>query len=439
MKRIIIPLVAVLGLLISTDMAFSQSKYKLLPSFSLKEEYNDNILLTLNDREDDFITEASPALKLEYHPNSVFDLDLMYRLEFEIYSQNSENNDETHYVNLKSQIRPFNRVFIDLSDSYNRVSVDARSASGIDNSLVNKTEKNVFSVTPYVQFPLGSPSLTATMGYGYKNIWYKSALGNDANSHELFATISKRFQSKTEASVTYNFLSYSTVAINEYDRHAISAAASYMAASNIKLWGTAGYSSIDFKTAASENKGSWQAGIDYDLQDTAISSGGSYSVSYVTSEADAVSYSSPSAEQFTENPARDFDTSTSIGTGLSERRVLNIYLNAGMKYKLRMNAYHTEEKEIKTSRSDRIQGVSLMVSSKLTPKVMVSVDTLFEDQRFEPEHDKVGRFSLGGNLNYRVSEKINASLGYRFNKRETDKNTDEYFNNIVSLFAQVNF
>ncbi len=151
------------------------AKLEITPKVSVGGEYNDNIYLTETDREDDFIAKISPAILLKYSIQPL-DLSLDYSLNFRFYGNHSDLNEtslgEVQAVQFKNQYRPLKFLFIDLYDTYKRVPVDVRRPFAFDNTVVNMTESNTFSVSPYVVLPLTSATSIIT-GYTYSNKWYK--------------------------------------------------------------------------------------------------------------------------------------------------------------------------------------------------------------------------------------------------------------------------
>jgi hypothetical protein len=70
--------------------------FKLTPSLNLREEYNDNIFFSINNRENDFITTVSPAIDLVNRTERV-DLNFNGRLDILRYGSNEGLNDENYY------------------------------------------------------------------------------------------------------------------------------------------------------------------------------------------------------------------------------------------------------------------------------------------------------------------------------------------------------
>ena len=103
-------------LLCAASEAFGQI-LTLTPSLSLSETYDDNIFQTDTDEETDFITTVTPGIQLRYQPASTTLLELDYRLDFEFFAKNSDQNQVGHRGTLRfaSPITP--RLSIALRDT----------------------------------------------------------------------------------------------------------------------------------------------------------------------------------------------------------------------------------------------------------------------------------------------------------------------------------
>ena len=72
----------------STAIVFA-AETKLVTSVGLKQEYNDNILYTKNDKNDDFISSVIPSLKLT-HATEILNLSAQAGWEALFYWDNSD-------------------------------------------------------------------------------------------------------------------------------------------------------------------------------------------------------------------------------------------------------------------------------------------------------------------------------------------------------------
>jgi hypothetical protein len=428
--------------LISTA-SLSFAKFTISPSVEVKEVYNDNIFLTDSDESDDFITTVIPRVILQYIPSKAVDLNLNYSLNFRFYNNHNELNDtslkETQDIRFTGKVRPLNYFFIDIYDRYRRVPIDVRDSFALDNPFENMTDSNFFTISPYIEYPI-TPTLLSRVGYSYANRWYDVNEGNDSDTHSAFAKLTKKFPFRVSISLNYNFFSYDPEETAGYDGNQGSVEVVYEVGPNFKIWGAGGKIYIDFSDRDNTREDFWDAGAEYHLPVL----GGTtlrviYSKAVTEYETSIDQLSLLDVERFEELAIRDRDAVT---TGVSERERIRGYVSMGEHFKVDIDPYYTVSKELETNREDKITGVSARVTMPLTTKLTASVHGVWENHEFLPENEDVDRYSIGGNVDYKLSRSITTSAGYRYNNRDTDSETadsTDYNNNIVWIQARVNF
>lgn len=416
----------------------SFAKVDLTAGVSLRESFNDNIFLTRTDREHDFITTFSPAISLKYTPMRYLDLSLDYGLNFRLYSRHNELNDtsmdETQAIKFKTQIKPLNNLFIDISDIYQRVPIDVRRQVALDNVFVNMTDSNIFSLSPYIQVPLTS-GITATVGYGYTNNWYKEGEAIDSESHSAFVTLNKQFPSRLNLGLKYDYFVYRPDMPGDYNRHQGSVSAQYQATQDLIVWGEIGHSYLDFKYSPNMDEGFWNVGTEYKM---AVLGGTSIRAAYSVALSEGlISQSLPAMGYvvFKVNDTLYFypvvfeKTSTTIGATRIKR--LDVNITSGKNLKVGVNPYYLVEDEITTSRKDKALGVNVNISKTLTQKLDASLNGIWERQRFLPEDEKARRYSISGILDYKFGKRITAGIGYTFNSKNSNVDANDFHSNII--------
>jgi outer membrane putative beta-barrel porin/alpha-amylase len=90
----------------------------LLPSITISEEYNDNVLLTNRDRRSDFITGITPALNAIYE-SSTYRLSAGYNFTAEMYARSPDRNAafNRQNFNLDTMWRPDEQLTLTLTDA----------------------------------------------------------------------------------------------------------------------------------------------------------------------------------------------------------------------------------------------------------------------------------------------------------------------------------
>jgi uncharacterized protein (PEP-CTERM system associated) len=60
-------------------------------------------------------------------------------------------------------------------------------------------------------------------------------------------------------------------------------------------------------------------------------------------------------------------------------------------------------------------------------------------QQFLTGDEKNDRYSFGTSLSYQVSRSIKTDVGYRYNRKDSDIDRNEFYNNIAWIQARVTF
>jgi len=429
---------------------------EITPSMKIGGEYNDNIYLTKTDREDDFITKISPAISLKYAIQPI-DLSLDYSLNFKFYKNHSDLNEtsigETQAVRFQNQYRPLKFLFIDLSDTYKRVPVDVRRPVALDNTVVNMTESNTFSISPSVVLPLTSTT-SITTGYAYKNKWYKDEESVDFDSHSVFLALNKRFSAKISGALKSDYFAYRPKLTDGYDRYEGSAALRYQASSNFSTWGEVGRAYLDFSDSTNEETTFWDVGSEYKLN---ILGGSFIGVSYSSyfSESEGIVaqqkylYDSdvyrcvdpqdPTTCQYVATiPVYTTENNTTT-IGAAKTKTLAFYVTAEQPLKITVKPYYSVVEELISDREDEIKGVSVSINKNLSGRMSVSLDSTLENQKFFPGTEKTWLYSIGGGLDYKVSRMITAGIGYRYHDRNSNIDSNDFHNNSFWLKSDVTF
>ncbi len=419
MKRSVISGLLVLLLTMIVSTAYARVLVK--PAVSIREEYNDNIFLTEKDKEDDYITTVSPSIDLEYYPNSKLDLTLNYALNFKFYGEHSEYNDtdlgETQSIQFTANARPYSRVFIDVTDTYDRVAIDQRIKNSEDNAFFNKTDINIFTISPYVLLPI-TPSTSLNAGYEYINIWYDESVANDSDSHSLFGILDKRVNPKLTGFLSYRFTRFDTdrsdslSGVAGHNKHNGTVGISYKMNSNIELRGEIGHSSLHSQRLTDSDSVVWEVSGAYNQSDDGALSA-------------IVTY------------GRSFINSTTNGASKSDSA--DLLVTYGRVYEININPYYRFDDFVNVEREDKVAGIRVTLSKELSQRTSVSINGEYEQQEYLPEDESITRLAAGTNINYKIIKNLTLSLGYRYRNRDSDQIDDDYKNNIAWVQGKYDF
>jgi len=113
-----------IGLLERPGCALAQAGYYVTPAFSLSESYDDNVFLTSSNRQDDFISRFTPALKAGYR-SAPFTLLGGYSFRSAVYAEHPLLNTavESQLGSLELAYRPTEILTLGLDGAYSRTSI----------------------------------------------------------------------------------------------------------------------------------------------------------------------------------------------------------------------------------------------------------------------------------------------------------------------------
>jgi uncharacterized protein (PEP-CTERM system associated) len=361
-------------------------------------------------------------------------------------------------------MQPLKYVFLDVADIYRRVPIDNRANSVADNFVTNMTETNMFRVSPYIEYPL-SPSLKTRFGYRYTNVWYRVDEGNNSETHSGFVSLKKQFRFGLSTSLNYSYIAYRPQeTTDDYDSNKVSVRANYQTARDFNIWGQVGRAEMDFANLPDEDVTFWDVGTNYTFRfSRSTSLGAAYSQSFSEAEltVDMVTqrgtyYRIPGQQiaEFYDVPEELQEDvpdvifcpdchltteKTSITTGVTESKRFDLFFKTGTLLRLFVNPYYLIEEEIQTEREDKTKGVFVALSRPIGKVISVTLSGMYANQEFEPDGEDSDLYNIGLDLGYQVSEKIIASAAYRYNKKDSNFDFKDYYNNIAWIQAKYSF
>jgi len=420
------------------------AEFHVSPNFFAREEYNDNIYLDHSDKENDFVTLIRPSFNLTWN-NKIFDLNLNLGLEYEKYFDHSEEDDlrPSQGTRLDSTWNLYrNSFFLRVSDVYQRVPIDEGNKGGVDNNLVNLTDSNRLIINPYlVLLPL--KTLQVRFDYEYENIWYQDKAGDDAERHRYSCKFTKEITSRISADISGNFSQYrprnqdrlepKITAQEEYDRSDLSIGFLYNISDQLSLYGSVGRSWLDYTY-----------GNDY--ESTLVSGQFDYEIaSFLTVGAG-----------YAEN------VGDSVDEGVYKEKKYSTYIHYMDGYQLGLTLFKARSNYLSTSQRRDSWGADLNGDFPITDKEGIGWLLIYTDY----EEEFTGASSLSeinsfdDLLEYlwylenpsedykRYGARIElyhhlrlgrASIGYTFNRNNSEINENDYVNNIIFMQIALNW
>lgn len=236
----------------------------LKPYLSVAMEATDNVYEQPLNKRHEFITRVRPGVAGHYQ-SPLWTWDLTYAFEYRNYARASKSNEYNHDASLKGTIAAVeNLLYLDLSDTYKRVSLDvARNAATESSLFLNQTDQNVASVSPYIRWRLRGDNILKT-GYRFTDTRYWDTTSIDKREHQGFMELTHELTAKFSISAGYTFNRLESKP-SRYNKHDAFGGFRYEYADKSFLFGQVGNSWQKFDHGANVNYLFWNAGLTHDL------------------------------------------------------------------------------------------------------------------------------------------------------------------------------
>lgn len=238
------------------------------PSIAVSEEFNDNIFNTPNGRRSDFISRAMPGVTMKYQA-PFWDWDSSYNLDYRHYARRTRGDEITHNLQAKGLVKMIDEfMFLDMNDTYTRVSLDVARDVTNESLFVNQSDRNTLKVSPFFLWRLGQQATLKT-GYRYVNVWYREPSAVDKADSSAFADLGYEITQRLNLTAGYTF-TIEDAAVNDFTKHDASAGMRYEYAERSFVHAQAGNTWIDFARGGDLSNLFWNAGVDHSFNDVTI-------------------------------------------------------------------------------------------------------------------------------------------------------------------------
>jgi hypothetical protein len=238
--------------------AAQAAEFTLRPGITVSEEYNDNIFLTTTDRVTDYVTRSMPSVNLHYG-TEFWNWDVNYAYDYRYYERRVRK-DATQSADARNRTELIkNTFFIEMRDQHSRVSLDVARDFTNESQFVNQSDRNVFTLNPYLVLQSDSPS-TAMLGYQYINTWYKDPIAIDTVDNIGYAEVTTSLSSRSTVTTGARFTRQESDALI-FDKTDVYAGPQYTYARNSYVRFNAGNSWFDFGEGRHATQAFWSAGI----------------------------------------------------------------------------------------------------------------------------------------------------------------------------------
>lgn len=162
----------------------AQTGWVILPSFTLAEEFDDNVFVSTTDPQSDFITRMTPGLQLGYR-SEPFTLLASGSIDAEIFVNNPELSDAANRKRaaLEMKYLPFRLLTVSLNVTYFETNTPSELVPTTGLQL-GRTKATQLAIIPGAIYQITSLD-TATASYAYFHDTLEGGLDNDTHRVKL--------------------------------------------------------------------------------------------------------------------------------------------------------------------------------------------------------------------------------------------------------------
>ncbi len=244
--------------IISVSTAAQGGEFELHPSIAVSEEFTDNLFETRDNRISDYITRVLPGVAASYKAPAL-NADLNYVFDYRHYANNNRDDEIAHSLSAKAKLAAVeNLFFLDVSEEYQRVSLDVTRDVTKESLFFNQTDRNVAAVSPYFTVR-PSERLPVKFGYRFIDTRYASSSGIDRTDHIGFLEMAYELSKKFSLTASYTF-TREMADIGNLSQHQALGGFRYEYADKSFVFAQAGNTWIEYDSGHLLNGFIWSAG-----------------------------------------------------------------------------------------------------------------------------------------------------------------------------------
>lgn len=235
------------------------------PFVSVSEEITDNVYEVPANKRTEYITRVRPGATFNYK-SPFWTWDSAYTFEYRNYARDSRSAEYNHDASLKGNIALVeNFLFLDLGDTYKRVSLDVSRDAATESSLfLNQTDQNIATVSPYLVWRLRGGNTLKT-GYRFTDTRYWNPSGIDKQEHRGFADVTHEVTSKFSISAGYSFSRLESLP-SRFNKHEPYVGFRFEYADKSFVYGQVGNSWQQFDSGLDVDYLFWNGGVTHDFR-----------------------------------------------------------------------------------------------------------------------------------------------------------------------------
>ena len=463
------------------------AEWRIVPSLTVVETYNDNIeQAPPGDEDSDFVTEVNPGISLRAE-GSRLRLDLNYTMQNLFYAENSDENSTNHELSADANAELLRELlFLDAFASYQQVLISPEGTGNIGNITItdNRTDAWTYTLSPYALTQFGN--LAAELRYTFEKVGFSENEAEDAaaaDTHSVFASLAsdpsarrlaraagyrpdnrsseRRYVNDFQWSLAYSRDQTDFTDNTEDIFENISLDTAYRIGAVTALLAGLGYENNDFEQSddADQPEGFfWYTGIawnptrrtsieatigrrffgttyGFDLQHNtrSVTSTIQYAEEFTTASDTLLENQLITGMDDGENILSDPESSNPLVDvpfpGLSSdvflrRRLTGEISKRTAKSVFTLGAFGEKREFQRAIGDERVMGVTFGWDWQLAPRTNANMALEWSRQEFDIDNREDDFWQIGVNINRRISERINAYMDYRHARQESN-NTDE--------------
>lgn len=264
MPNIVMAFVALI--ILSSVPSVQAAEFEVHPSLGVSGEFTDNVFETNTNRISDYITRALPGVVMSYKA-PLLAVNVDYLFDYRDYARNTHKDEVTHALSAKGQLTAVQSLlFLDVSEEYQRVSLDVTRDVTRESLFVNQSDRNVVSASPYITVQ-PTARIAVKSGYRFVDTIYSSSLGVDKTDHVAFLNMTYELVKRWSLTADYAF-TRELADNDDFNRHQILGGFRYEYADKSFLFAQGGNTRIRYERGRSFDNNIWNAGLTHQF-DTA--------------------------------------------------------------------------------------------------------------------------------------------------------------------------
>lgn len=368
--------------ILSVTTVAQGAEFEVHPSLAVSEEFTDNVFETPTNRISDYITRVLPGIALSYRAPALTG-DLNYVFDYRHYARNTRGDETTHELSAKGHLTAVeNFMFLDVSDEYQRVSLDVTRDVTKESLFLNQSDRNVATVSPYLTFNPTERILVKT-GYRFIDTRYFDSSGIDKMDHVATLDMAYELSKRFSLTAVYTFIR-ETADIDNFNQHQPLGGFRYEYADTSFLFAQAGYTWTRYDSGQSLNSIVWNAGITHTF--------------------DTVTGTVTTGVRYNEDPLSNI-TEESFVSGIIEKRLTRGSFSLSSQYS---EFVLTKTDTLLTKRVGATAGCQYDLTADLSSRLAITVE------RYEqPQLDSyTRRYQVDSGFSYLLAKQLTASLSY---------------------------